>query len=53
MSDKDFVPYEIAKKLKEAGFDWTCQNFYIEKKYPKQKEKNGMEKNVNMQQYMI
>lgn len=31
MEDKDFVPFETAKKLKAAGFDWTCQNFHIEK----------------------
>lgn len=30
MDEKDFVPYETAKKLKEAGFDWKCGS-YIEK----------------------
>ncbi len=31
MDSLDFVPYETAKKLKAAGFDWTCQRFHTEK----------------------
>lgn len=31
MYKEDFISYETAKKLKEACFDWTCQNFRIEK----------------------
>lgn len=26
--DKDFVPFETAKKLKEKGFDWETSNVY-------------------------
>ena len=25
---KDFVSFEIAKKLKEKGFDWICSHYY-------------------------
>ena len=26
--DKEFVTFEIAKKLKEKGFDWFCSHYY-------------------------
>lgn len=25
---EDFVPFEIAKKLKEKGFNWPCSHYY-------------------------
>lgn len=25
---EDFVPFEIANKLKEKGFNWTCSHYY-------------------------
>lgn len=25
---EDFVSFEIAKKLKEKGFNWTCSHYY-------------------------
>lgn len=28
MTNKDFVSYEIAKMLKNVGFDWPCSHYY-------------------------
>lgn len=29
--NEDFVTYEQAVTLKKCGFDWSCNNYYIEK----------------------
>lgn len=28
MEQTDYVSYELAKKLKETGFDWECRGYY-------------------------
>lgn len=30
MEQTDYVSYELAKKLKETGFDWECRGYYPE-----------------------
>lgn len=27
--NEDYVNFEVAKLLKEKGFDWRCEKFYI------------------------
>ena len=39
--NEDYVSYEVAKLLKEKGFDWKCDNQVVEK-IPRRKKKNGM-----------
>lgn len=28
MENEDYVPYELAKALRAAGFDWPCSHYY-------------------------
>ena len=36
MDDKDFVPFETAKRLKTAGFDELCNYYYTSEDTPKE-----------------
>ena len=32
MAQEDYVSFELAKLLKEKGFDWECRAFYVKSK---------------------